>query len=710
MYGVAAQGDRAVVTISYKDQANLVRGLIFGRVNGAWAQQAELTPVLPFGAGERVAIDGDVVVRTAGLSGVEVFRKQGDGQWLYEATLQGIPAPASIGASLAVNGTIVAAGAPSDQQVGIHAGAVHIFRRTGSSWQHVQKIVYPDGVAGGWFGLAMTFVEDRLAISATQSLQTNGARDGVVYIFRFDGSQWVVDDALTVEGESDRIGESLAYNNNVLCVGAPYAHPGDGAVYIFRQESAGSWIQEQKLSVPEAPRQGSIGLAVSIDGDVIVTGAYDHDKIENSSGAAHVFRRAAGQWHHAGKIWPPMIADYVEFGRQVAVSGEDVFISAPRENTDGGEGVVYLFEWRNVGPDDCNADGVPDVCQPNLDCNSNGVADICDTAVGFWDCNGDFVLDVCEIADGLDDCNSNQIVDWCEISSGLANDCNQNRVPDDCESPSEVDCNGNGETDFCEAFDYVLGEPDKWLLSDTAYEPADSLWLNHLVVQQGAETINSVALYVAGSQSVCHLTALVYDDPNNDGDPNDGVLLSHRQIDHCAKGTWHRIPVPPAYVGEAGDSFFVGATVTLALDSMPEFEQIFEYRSETVPGSWWGVGGAGEIDVDTLSGFSVRPLSPIGVGDESWPRGYWLIRADATHYEGVPEECMCPGNISSDGDSTGVDVYDLFEILNRFGDCPQPCAPFCAGDISSAVSPGLPDCAVDMHDVMAALERWGACE
>ncbi len=67
------------------------------------------------------------------------------------------------------------------------------------------------------------------------------------------------------------------------------------------------------------------------------------------------------------------------------------------------------------GSDDCNADGVPDECQP--DCNGNGITDACDLSSGTsLDCNGNAVPDECDITfGGTTDCNSDGRPDECDV-------------------------------------------------------------------------------------------------------------------------------------------------------------------------------------------------------------------------------------------------------------------------------------------------------
>ena len=98
---------------------------------------------------------------------------------------------------------------------------------------------------------------------------------------------------------------------------------------------------------------------------------------------------------------------------------------------------------------DCNANAIPDTCEPNLDCNNNTIADICDIANATSDdCNFNQVPDECETAL---DCNANTIADFCDIASGFSQDCNANTIPDECDiGTTSADANFDGVPDECQ--------------------------------------------------------------------------------------------------------------------------------------------------------------------------------------------------------------------------------------------------------------------
>jgi hypothetical protein len=71
------------------------------------------------------------------------------------------------------------------------------------------------------------------------------------------------------------------------------------------------------------------------------------------------------------------------------------------------------------------------------DCNENGIPDIDDIAGGSDDCNANSVPDECE-----PDCNGNGAADECDIADGTSFDDNGNGVPDECDAAADLNNDG----------------------------------------------------------------------------------------------------------------------------------------------------------------------------------------------------------------------------------------------------------------------------
>lgn len=93
----------------------------------------------------------------------------------------------------------------------------------------------------------------------------------------------------------------------------------------------------------------------------------------------------------------------------------------------------------DLGPyeyqEDCDGSGTVDSVEivngTLADCDANGVPDVCQT---FHDCNSNSMPDECEIAEGTaEDCNGNGVPDSCDIAAGTSSDNDHDGVPDECE-------------------------------------------------------------------------------------------------------------------------------------------------------------------------------------------------------------------------------------------------------------------------------------
>ncbi len=243
------------------------------------------------------------------------------------------------------------------------------------------------------------------------------------------------------------------------------------------------------------------------------------------------------------------------------------------------------------------------------------------------DCDGDGTADLCQMLLGQGaDCNANFHPDVCDVAAGTSTDCNFDLVPDEC----QADCNANAIPDSCE----LLGA--SYSLDDGTHEQSigagegDMIWLNQFTVLAGAETIN--ALSVAWGSAIpdgTPTTLILYDDPNNDGDPIDATLLASAVVTSLNADTdvLTTVPIPQTSVGSVGDSFFVGAYITYPNGGFPGSQ---DSGSPSLERSWVAVGGAGTIDIDDLS------LNPPFVIDLAGFPGNWLLRARA---QGSPLDC-----------------------------------------------------------------------
>jgi len=307
--------------------------------------------------GASLAISGDTLVAGApsgtgngpltGLARVFVHSPAG---WTQQATLI---APDGIfndgfGAAVAIDGDTIAVGAP--RRVGDEgmswAGAVYVITRSNSVWSLQATLIPNDRILGGYqdfFGRALAIEGDTLVIASDK------IGNGAAYVFLRSGAVWSQQAKLRAsDGELyGDFGSSIAISQGTVLIGAP----GDYAAYVFEQGATG-WVERQKFVSGTAPAdsQRYFGQAVAIDGDTLVVGATRWNDY-SPPGAAYVFTRANGSWTRRAMLESNADPESISFGAAVAIDGGTIVVGAPYRHLDpdvpswiGGAGAAHVFQ------------------------------------------------------------------------------------------------------------------------------------------------------------------------------------------------------------------------------------------------------------------------------------------------------------------------------------------------------------------------------
>ncbi|MCU0595456.1 MAG: FG-GAP repeat protein, partial [Desulfobacterota bacterium] len=207
----------------------------------------------------------------------------------------------------------------------VDAGSVYVFKRGEASWLQQAKLTASDGAEGDAFGVSVA-VSDQTIIVGAEGDDDYGQDSGSAYLFYQNGTAWVEEAKLLAKNGKmgDRFGSSVALSGNVAVVGAPHPNVADGepgSACVFRFNGEG-WIEEARLTALDGKAGDRFGASVSISADYIVVGAPG----AGGSGAYYVFKFDGSEWNLKGKGVPTDKADGQEFGGAVSISG-DVILS-----------------------------------------------------------------------------------------------------------------------------------------------------------------------------------------------------------------------------------------------------------------------------------------------------------------------------------------------------------------------------------------------
>jgi hypothetical protein len=100
------------------------------------------------------------------------------------------------GASFAISGRTLVVGAPQDGENGMYAGTAYIFSESGAVWLPVQRITPSDATRVQYFGSSIAIDGDIMAIGAPND---GPISTGAVYIFERDGLSWKEKEKLIAE-------------------------------------------------------------------------------------------------------------------------------------------------------------------------------------------------------------------------------------------------------------------------------------------------------------------------------------------------------------------------------------------------------------------------------------------------------------------------------------------------------------------------------
>ncbi len=259
-------------------------------------------------------------------------------------------------------------------------------------------------------------------------------------MFRREDTTWIEETKLTASDmdAGDYFGASVSLDVDVAVVGAyrnSDAGAESGSAYVFHRLGT-DWTEAAKLTGSDTAEDDWFGWSVSISGDIVVVGAPGHDHVGLDSGAVYVFRREGNTWVQQSKLTPPDAEPFDTFGYSVSVNSGAVLVGAIGDDDRGSEaGAVYVYQQVN---DDCNGNGIGDSCEADRD--ADGVIDECDPCPldNPDDSDADGVCDATDACPGFDDgldADADGVPDDCDICPGADDrvDGDADLIPDDCD-------------------------------------------------------------------------------------------------------------------------------------------------------------------------------------------------------------------------------------------------------------------------------------
>ena len=250
------------------------------------------------------------------------------------------------GISVAIYGNYSVIGARDDDA---GRGSAYVFKRDGYSWVQEQKLLASDGVASDWFGISVAIYGDFIFVGADADDNENGVNAGSVYVFKRDGDSWIQQDKLLASDgmANDYFGRYVCVDNDFAVIGAYYDDNIAGSAYVFKKID-NQWIEEEKLIASDRMPGDYFGISTSIEGDYAVIGAYRDDNDNGvDAGSVYVFKRTTSGWIEEIKLLASDGADGDRFG--ISTACDDTYLVIGSYYDDGNIGSAYIFNKTSIG-------------------------------------------------------------------------------------------------------------------------------------------------------------------------------------------------------------------------------------------------------------------------------------------------------------------------------------------------------------------------
>lgn len=445
--------------------------------------------------GISVAVRGDVIVVGAdrdddagdGSGSAYLFRFNGF-FWARETKLvasDGEPGD-GFGSSVAVDGDLVVVGAPRHDNLGIDSGAAYAFGYDGNTWIEEKKLTPSNGQAGDLFGYSVSASGDSLFVGA---FRHHGVADetGAAYAFRFQQGSWFEEQTLTASDAeaNDWFGVSVSLSGDRAVIGASLDNGQSGtysgSVYVF-EFNGFEWIEQNRITPSAAWGISHFGSSVALGGDQLLVGA--DDRLSHIPASAYAFdleggdcddNRVCDDQDERGYLYQVSSFRFSPVGH--GWTHEFILESPPEAASDvtltlnATSDLDQPTEWIDVRLNETPVGRVfadtGSLCahshnHEELTVSADAynalrteqvvITLVASESVNPLACWNDSSLGVTVRYETIPagDCNGNRVLDVCDLDMGTSNDADGNGIPDECFA-----CSDNAECDDGDVCDFV---------------------------------------------------------------------------------------------------------------------------------------------------------------------------------------------------------------------------------------------------------------
>lgn len=268
---------------------------------------------------------------------VHVYTRDAEGVWVHSGQLSGPEARVGdrFGNRLAYSEGLLLVGDSNDR-----SGEVHVFSRGDEEgWQYVETVRGATGDARQGFGSSIAAGSDFVWVGAPG---TNG-NSGAVYVYKILGESGTLLPISILNGDiaGGRFGSAVATEGNLLAVGSPGVNRGLGSITVYSR-TGDNWNMTGSLAKDTTQAVEGFGSSLAIANGRIAVGLPRADTLR---GAVEIVEMVDGDWEVTSRISNEGVSTRGMFGINILASGNDLWITAPRNDNARGS----LFHYVNSG-------------------------------------------------------------------------------------------------------------------------------------------------------------------------------------------------------------------------------------------------------------------------------------------------------------------------------------------------------------------------
>ena len=219
----------------------------------------------------------------------------------YRLTNTSLETEDAFGTSVSVSDKFVAVGAIGTND---EAGAVYMYKGSGSSWNLHSTLIPDEVVAGDFLGMDVAMNEDYLVVGAPTDHWV-ADETGQAFIYELHDDEWI--QAASIKPSDSYLKSAFGFIVNIhrgqVMIGAPDHDNSEGALQIFEKVDD-EWKKTHELINTDF-RLRNFGCAFDMNDNWMAIGAYEtnYDSIElGSKLIVQMYEKQGSSWQESQKI------------------------------------------------------------------------------------------------------------------------------------------------------------------------------------------------------------------------------------------------------------------------------------------------------------------------------------------------------------------------------------------------------------------------